>query len=301
MANITEQSIFGVYEQPENQVTSALLQIMKIGGEDLIKWIFDEESFTIMLPSSEIKVETQPDKGEGSRPDGSLEADFRFRIYIESKLHENQIDAAQLTKHVALAESKDPQKHGILVYITNDDERPQILDNYRNVAWLNWEQICYKLKTYETNDNITKFLIAQFELMLDNMNLIDKWENRVLIVGGNFGEPIALKYRFYACQNHRSFRKSKYLAFAYKNRIEYLFEIVGDKEYDVDVLERHPDVKEYNHDPHTYFELKLIHTFNPVIENDALDKNKNRCAFVQSQTYTTYEKIIKAKKTSDLS
>ena len=61
-------------------------------------------------------------------------------------------------------------------------------------------------------------------------------------------------------------------------------------------------MKEPNYDgkPRKYFKLKFLQEFNPVIINNTLDKNGKNCAFTYNQRYTTYEAIMKAKKTSDL-
>ena len=56
----------------------------------------------------------------------------------------------------------------------------------------------------------------------------------------------------------------------------------------------------YDESPRKYFNLKKIYEFNPVIQNDSRDKNNKPCAFVQRQTYTEYDIIMKAKKTSEL-
>ena len=49
-----------------------------------------------------------------------------------------------------------------------------------------------------------------------------------------------------------------------------------------------------------FFKLKHVRTFNPVIENDTVDKNGKRCAFTYNQRYTTFDAITNATKTSEL-
>ena len=66
--NISEVSIFGEYKQPENRLTAAFLQILKIGGEPLIREVAHRIGFSI--PSSEIDIFTQV-KEEASVPDGT--------------------------------------------------------------------------------------------------------------------------------------------------------------------------------------------------------------------------------------
>lgn len=141
---------------------------------------------------------------------------------------------------------------------------------------------------------------------MENLGLYDYSHNRVIIVGGAYGENVALKYNFYACQNRRSFLPSRYLAFAYKNRIEHLFEIIGDSKDDINLKNEGIDESYFldldpnYHGLRKFFKLKHCKTFDPVIINDNKDKNGNRCAFVQRQTYTTYESIMNARVTSEL-
>ena len=133
-------------------------------------------------------------------------------------------------------------------------------------------------------------------------------EQSVIIVGGHFSENVALNYGFYACQPNRKFRPSKYLAFYHQNRIKYLFEIIGNVKESVDI-QKEPSVQKayfsdfepnYKPEPRKFFKLKLHTTFKKEIKNDKTDKNGKPTAFVQGQTYTTFDKITKASKTSDL-
>lgn len=133
-------------------------------------------------------------------------------------------------------------------------------------------------------------------------------EQSVIIVGGHFSENVALNYGFYACQPNRKFRPSKYLAFYHQNRIKYLFEIIGNVKESVDI-QKEPSVQKayfsdfepnYKPEPRKFFKLKLHTTFKKEIKNDKTDKNGKATAFVQGQTYTTFDKITKASKTSDL-
>jgi len=84
---IEDISIFGEYKQPENRVTSAFLQICKIGGENLIKFL-----------CSEIEIHTQVKESQ-SIPDGLLQSDFSFRLLVESKIKSNSINGKQLENY----------------------------------------------------------------------------------------------------------------------------------------------------------------------------------------------------------
>ena len=80
---IEDISIFGEYKQAENRVTAAFLQICKVGGEDFIRFLTN--TLNIQLPSSEIEIQSQV-KGTGTVPDGLLESNFSFKLYVESKI-----------------------------------------------------------------------------------------------------------------------------------------------------------------------------------------------------------------------
>ena len=117
-----------------------------------------------------------------------------------------------------------------------------------------------------------------------------------------------MEYGFYACQGGRSFKKAKYLAFYYNQRIKYLFEIENKIENaDIKMLPQYVPAEyfqkkepKYVKEDRTFFKLKKVKDFVPEIANDTVDKNGRRIAFTQGQTYTTLEKIEHAQKTSDL-
>ncbi len=319
MTTVKDTSIFGEYSKPEDRVTTALLQILHYGTHELVTYLFPE----LDLPSNTINVYSQvvnPD----SRPDGEISCDCHYHIYIESKIYPNTMNRShektQLENHKKLISSGSSR---YLVYITPDNNCPNNLVGLKDVLWLNWTTIIERLDGYSNSDNLLKFLIEQFKLLVGHLvngkqksgiGLLFSEEERVaadkrvIIVGGAWGENIALKYGFYACQEGRFFQPAKYLAFCFNNRIQYLFEIEGvpqdsvvlnsisniDPQY---FIEEEPN---YNGSPRKYFKLRLIHMFNPVIQNDSRDKNNKPCAFVQRQTYTEYNVIMSAKRTSEL-
>ena len=305
MGNIKEQSVFGNYDQKENQVTSALLKILEEDEGDKLLNALLQEIGGISLPEKSLKIETQVKNGKGhSVPDGQISCRYSFDIYIESKLGTN-IDEEQLNNHLKLL---DPNKNVVLIYITQHSKRPDLLPE--GVLWANWTKI-YEIinRVHEEGVSLVlDYLIEQFYLLLSSLNLYDDSTNRVIIVGGSWGEPIALKYGFYACQGGRSFKKAKYLAFYHSQRIKYLFEI-EDKKENVDIRtlkETVPDEYFKEKEPHyipeerTFFKLKLAEEFSPAIKNDSTDKNGRRVAFTQGQTYTTLDKIKEATMTSEL-
>lgn len=318
--NISSQAIFGEYKTPEDKVTAALLQVLHYGGHEIVCSIFDG----IDLPSNDTNVSSQVSEDE-SRPDGVVSCDCKYKIYIESKIVRNALNNEHGRKQLdANKKLSSPNDAIWMVYVTPDETIPNELNGVSEIIWINWQTIVEKLKGYETSDNLVGFLIEQFCLFVDHIvfrnsgkvsNSVITYseeiesgkDKRVIIVGGAWGEDVALEYGFYACQEGRYFHPAKYMAFYHKNRIENLFEI---EETPIESIcltpdlvgERYFEIKEPNYDnkPRKYFKLRHIKRFSPVIVNDTLDKNGKPCAFTYNQRYTTYDAIVSASKTSEL-
>jgi hypothetical protein len=129
--------------------------------------------------------------------------------------------------------------------------------------------------------------------------------DQVIIVAGRYAEPLALKHHMYICQNDRSFRPAKYIAFYKAGGINYLFELV-DKPYKDCTPENTPILKTLSPDefpdpevPRQIFYLRKVEGFMPI-QNTKLDKNNDMAPFTQNQRYATYSKIISAKTTDEL-
>ena len=301
--NISTHSVFGEYEGRENQVTAALLHVIRQGGEPLLRYLIDAASG--LLPDNDIFIGTQvacKNQGKKSVFDGVICSRFSFTFVIESKVEKGALTKAQVDKYHDCLKGKDAN----LLAITPDEKIPQTL--HKGDLWLSWDKVVDTLNEYnEENENeVLRYLIDQFVLLLSNLGIYDKeWKERVIIVGGSFGEPVALDFLFYACQSGRYFQRAKYLAFACKNRIAHLFEIVGEPEDDVDIKTRVPAnyftkyEPNYVPDKRKLFMLKVM-SLPKAIQNDNTDKNGKRCAFTQRQKYTTIDRIMNATHTSQL-
>ncbi len=193
---IEDISIFGEYKQPENRVTAAFLQICKIGGEDFIRHISQVLGF--LLPESEISIISQAAKRDSS-PDGLLESNFSFRLYLESKVKKNSVDKNQLNNHKKLIKNKSDY----LVYLTPDEKKPTEISKLNDVYWGNWLTITEAFDKYIQNQQVQnlpllEFLIGHFKTLLDNMGLIGtKWDlnnDKVLIVAASSAENVAINY-----------------------------------------------------------------------------------------------------------
>jgi hypothetical protein len=303
---IEETSIFGDYDQAENRVTAAFLHICKAGGEDLIRYLTNE--LQIQLPSSQIEIRSQV-KETKTIPDGLLKSDFSFKLYVESKIKENSIDIKQLEGH----NGEIKNSNDFLLYLTPDDTKPEILES---THWANWIQIINIFEDYyeankKDNKELFKFLVDHFRILLTNNKLLGQtWElnnDNVIIVAGSVAEGVALDYNYYICQNKRTFRSAKYLAFYNNNQIEHIFEIEKAPEDDVNLSVRpefslYLNEKEpsYNGDLRRVFTLINHQKLTPII-NDSVDKNGKSCPFTYGQPrYSKLEKINTAKKTSQL-
>ena len=289
------------------------------------------------LPDFGVQIYTQKKTPySNSIPDATI-CNVSFNVYIESKITA-PIENNQLIEH---RKNINLSQNSFLLYITNDKTRPAILDGLE--LWTNWNIVLDLLKTFccsFAEDAVLEYLVNEFEKLLqlfifskskkrgkkvtrDNEEELDKLileaaEERVIIVGGHWGEAVALKHLCYVCQPDRFFLPARYLTFCHQNRIKYLFKIVNTPIESVDLEESRVDISnktEYfkvtdptyvitqkgaNNRLRKFFKLELEKEFSPVIENDATNSNGKRCAFTQKQRYTTYDKITNAKKTSDL-
>jgi len=240
---IEDISIFGEYKQPENRVTAAFLQICKVGGEDLIRFLTNH--LKIQIPSSEIEIHSQV-RTDDSVPDGMLRSNFSFKLFVESKIQSNNINAKQLDGHrKQIIISND-----FLLYLTPDEYKPVILGE---THWANWKSILSTFNDYlqsvqVDNKQLLEFLIGHFNTLLDNLNLLgyvwDLNNENVIVVAGSWAEGVALNYNFYACQNKRTFKPARYIAFYNNNQIRHIFELLQAPEDDI-ILTDYPEYNSY--------------------------------------------------------
>jgi hypothetical protein len=307
--SIDAQSIFGEYEAKENRLTVALLQILKIGGEPLIRYFAEGVGFG--LPSSEIGISTQVG-GENSVLDGLLESDFRFRLLIESKIKPNSVNARQLKAH--LSHRKAQGENSILLYLTPDARRPPALTD-ESVAWANWVRVRdilndYRQKSDVDQADVLNFLVDQFERFAGNLQILEPWQldseaqPRVLVVPARDARGTALRHQVYLCQNRRTFKPSRWIAFYAFGQIDTLAEIDGPPEDDVEMTKRNDlmELAKTQPEPETprrLIRLKNVEQIGPIT-NDVRNQTGKAGAWVQGQRYTTIDKIRKARFTSEL-
>lgn len=305
MSKIDNHSIFGHYTQIENRVTAALLQILKNGGTDFIGKVISEFD-EIEFPSSEINIITQ-EKEASNVYDGLLECAFSFRVLVESKIYSGKINTKQLNGLIENAQNPNDY----ILFITPDGKKPDVLNCSDKIYWTNWKGINDILKELNSNVEPLNFLINEFEKYLDFLNLLEfvSPNERVQIAAGSWGEPIALKYGFDACQNHRTVKESKYLAF-YNNRgIHSLFEITQGPTNDCNLLkienesvqkylnENEPN---YNGEKRQYYQLTTLNK-DLNIKHNGINKAGKKTAYTMGVfRYSTIDKILNSVTTNDL-
>lgn len=307
MPKIDELSIFGEYGQPENRLTVALLQVLKVGSEPLIRHFAERLGFDI--PSSEIAIYSQV-KAEGCTPDGLLESRFTFSIVIESKLKRNAIRRKQFEALVSDRASRAP--NAVLLYLTPDESAPEELVDSPCV-WANWKSVRDAFDTFldkpELEDReLLGFLIDQFSTFAGNLGVLETtWEpddSRVLVVPAKHARGEARRFQVYACQNRRSFKPLKWIAFYAQGEIDTIAEVIAAPEDDVVLTERaeFAELAEVVRDPtnpRRVLRLSKVRNIGPI-KNDLTDRNGKPAAWVQKQRYTTIDRIEKAKVTSEL-
>lgn len=306
MSQIENHSIFGYYDQIENRVTSALLQVFKNGGTEFIAEVMSKID-DIEFPSREIEILTQ--KGENKNIyDGLLVCDFSFRVLVESKIKVKSIDEPQLNGLIDNVKSPND----FILYITPDHEKPQALRKEGvNLYWTNWKGINQILQDVNPSVEPVSFLINEFNKYLDQLGLLEIIEpqNRVQVAAGSYGEPVALEYGFYACQNNRPRKESNYLAF-YNNRgIHSLFEIVGEPINDYDLRQSEDEnIKKYlkfkepdynSNNKRQFYKLRFLQELN-IVHNKKNKNGKDSAYTMGVFRYTTIDKILKAKTTEGL-
>ena len=298
--NITNISIFGHYKKDEDRVTSALLKILSKGGTQFISDVMND-LVDNWNPYNGIQISTQTsNKTKKNVYDGLLQSNFLFDLIIESKIKKSAVQNGPQLANLS-AEAKNPNT--FVLYITPDNTRPKSLQK-SNISWCSWDDVVKSLQNHNTQEEPLNYMIEQFVMYITDLKLLSSVnaQNTVLIVAGGFGRNIALKYNFYACQNNRTGRPAKYLAFYTKWKIQEVFEIEQDyPEVDCKLTKRKDIgtfIKDYDppykNDDLTFFKLKKLSYPIDVTHS-------GKFAFTMGQfRYTTIDKLRNAKTTDDL-
>jgi len=327
------KSIFSPYRTKENIATSTILAVFeKINSStvnSILQVLLGEDT------SELIKYENQV-KGVGSIPDGRIKGLFDY--WIETKIVSfNTHDILQLQTHLDFVyRVSDYSK---LILITKDHTKPPKLNQIialkpDRLIWTNFDKLVagidYALEESALLMDREKFLLHELKEFIINLELLtEDFSKKVLIIPANNAWDFYNKYEIYKCQPNRTFQPSSYLGF-YKDEVvmETLPKIMGHinivniQKYDpkkVDVIVNKGYTrkniinklysfkkrvgKNYNGQFKYVFldkdEAKVI-ILPTDIRNDKKDKNGNKTAFTQNQSYSNIDLMQKATKTSDL-
>ena len=306
MAKIQDKSIFGEYNNAENRITAAFLHIIRAGGENIIRYVFGNKG--VEIPDNDIVISTQETSGAGVA-DGKICCNFSFDIQIESKIKGN-INDSQLDRYKEIKSQSNSRQ--LVYFIPDNTHNVRLLQGIPYFTWTELDVILDEyLKEYDgIIGEVEKYLINQFKILLENYDLIDKAANRVIVVGGAFGEEIAKKYKFYICQNNRFFKNAQYLAFYHKKAISSVFRIEeGYPRNDINLKDQTLGLSEdffekyekyYNEkDVREVFKLSEEITIpNNIIKHEV--HNRKFYPFVRKQKYVSFTSIQNAKYTSEL-
>ncbi|MCF8428987.1 MAG: VWA domain-containing protein, partial [Bacteroidia bacterium] len=147
----------------------------------------------------------------------------------------------------------------------------------------------------------------EIEKQLDYVTDWNLDNEQVLVLAGDWAFDIAEKYGIYECQNKRTFRPSKYLAFYKNSQINTVFEITN-KPYDNGTSANTPEMLAINKDfpdydagiPRRIIKLKKLQNVGPIT-NDGKSKSGKTVPFTYGQPrYTKFDLLTKAKSTSEL-
>ena len=141
---------------------------------------------------------------------------------------------------------------------------------------------------------------------MTNPTEVSPWipdEELVIVVAGRWAEPVALRYGLYICQDERSFRPARHMAFCAQGRICYLFEIT-EPPFNHCNPENTPllatiEGYEFDAPSHQVMHLNSMREIGPI-RNDLVSRTGRGVAYTQGQRYTTLTRILTAHTTSEL-
>jgi hypothetical protein len=213
--------LFSTYRQGENRITSTILAVFAhINSgivEDVLGTLLADE-FSLLTFENQVR-------GEQSVPDGIVRGPSA--IYLETKRTTNDVDTAQLERHLEqLAE--EPADSRRLLVLTPDAERPDTLDQVDDnsrIEWVNFDGLSSAIETVldretgsagDTSAIPTEreaFLLCELNRLLYDEELVSGREDRVLVVPARRAWPEYKETDCYFCQPYRSFRPSDHMAF----------------------------------------------------------------------------------------
>ncbi|WP_139061619.1 hypothetical protein [Sulfobacillus thermosulfidooxidans] len=209
-------SIFSTYSQPENQITSTLLAVLKQLRMPVMQFIIQT---LIEEPETDLIVfENQP-QGNTSRPDARISSSFSY--WFEVKRVTNAVNEKQIQAHIQLLNNTATSLQRLIV-LTPDATEPAALVKYHHhgVVWSNfntlYDVLVGLLDPQESPLRLTsteRYLLVEFTEFLEEAGLIHHSEPMVVIVPARVAWKDYHDYHAYICQPNRTFREASHMGF----------------------------------------------------------------------------------------
>lgn len=312
-------SIFSTYSTGENRVTASFLAVIRSLSLDRIQRLLGA-----LLEQSEfelVRFENQPSKGGKGVPDAMIQSSVR--LFIETKTVRNAVDVQQIKRHLKRLDEAT-ELAAILLVITPDDVRPQVLDSVsdRRLAWTSFAALDQAIDEllddkYEVVSEREAFLLRELQNMLMAEELVGS-DTDVVVVAARSAWPEYNEIHAYVCQPNRPFQQVSRVAFYSKGQVYPLVPKILSSYQDIEMkngvyegelgklVARILDEKRRT-EGESFKVLLLSSPDSPdtlklsaPILNDAKSKTGKPTAFTMSQRYVSSTSLLTAKQTSEL-
>lgn len=226
--------LFSTYSQGENRVTSTILAVFERLSftivEQILQSIIEDSSIDL------VSFKNQP-KADDSIPDAQISASFSY--WIETKVVPDSLEIGQIKKHLKLLEKGDFKDQHLIV-LTPDSKEPTILDNLSplekdKTTWANFDGLINAITGSITVEEdwlasdkpipteSERELLRELVHFLTTEGLLDRSENRILVLPAKRAYGEYLNSGLYLCQPNRSFQPSSRLGFYCDGEIKPIF------------------------------------------------------------------------------
>lgn len=309
------QSIFSTYSQGENRITASIIQVLKNLPVNVVEHFLRMFSQTDAQEFLRFKNQV---KGSESTPDAEISANFT--LLFETKVVPNRIGISQLRKHAALAK----ERNAILVYLTPDQSRPEILNGH-GVVWKSFQDLHNLISELIQEPTLIlserdQFLLRNLQDLFSESNLLPR-VNEVVVVAASAAWPTYQKHGVYVCQAERSFRDVSLLAFYADGKIQKPIAKIADRYDNFDFSDKNlttnpvlnsklsgwlvDNLWAQNGALLQVFDLSTINCEDTImlksaVVNDLRNSDGRGYAYTQGQRYVALSDLQAAQTTSDL-
>ena len=312
-------SIFSTYSTGENRVTASFLAVIRSLSLDRIQRLLGA-----LLEQSEfelVRFENQPAKGGKGVPDAMIQSSVR--LFIETKMVRNAVDVHQIKRHLKRLDEAT-ELAAILLVITPDDTRPQVLDSLTDprVAWTSFAALDQAIDElladkYEVVSEREAFLLRELQNMLLAEELVGSATD-VVVVAARSAWPEYNEIHAYICQPNRPFQQVSRVAFYSKGQVYPLVPKILNSYQVIDMKKGVYEgalgrlvariLDEKRRTEGESFKVLLLSApdspdtlrLSAPILNDAKSKTGKPTAFTMSQRYVSSASLLTAKHTSEL-